>query len=94
MENSESSFIDPRLNISSLIGIALFLLSEILGIFTTKHSVLQFIRFCIFWVYIHIFPTSETAKLVGNMSTTDQSITTKKIFDDADSTILEIRPLD
>jgi len=73
----------------------LFLISEILGIFGTKHSIAQYLKFCIFWIYIKLFPNSQTAQLIASVSSTrldSDTISTKK-YPESLTDIVEIGPL-
>jgi hypothetical protein len=96
MESCENSFIDLRINFVSLVSLVLFLISEILGVFGTKHSIAQYLKFCIFWIYIKCFPDSTTAQLVASVSSTrldSDTISTKKYPESVTDTLVEIGPL-
>jgi hypothetical protein len=97
MESSSDSYIELRVNVASLLGFVLFIVSELLGIFGSKHSIAQYLKFYIFWAYIKCFPDSKLALEVGSVtSTTPSTNSEKKVYLESiaeSSDIVEIRTL-
>ena len=78
-DNCESSFLDLKINISTIISIGLFSISELLGFKKKYHSISGLIKYYILLIYIRAFPNSALANEIDNItmtaSTDSKSIT-------------------
>ena len=68
--NCESSFLDLKLNISTIISIGLFIISELLGFKKKYHSISGLIKYYILLIYIRAFPNSALANEIDNITMT------------------------
>ena len=69
-DNCESSFLDLKINISTIISIGLFIISELLGFKKKYHSISGLIKYYILLIYIRAFPNSALANEIDNITMT------------------------
>ena len=69
-DSCESSFLDLKINISTIISIGLFIISELLGFKKKYHSISGLIKYYILLIYIRAFPNSALANEIDNITMT------------------------
>lgn len=76
-DNCESSFLDLKLNISTVISIGLFIISEVLGYKKKYHSISGLIKYYILLSYIRACPNSDLANEIDGITMTDSEVHSK-----------------
>ena len=69
-DNCESSFLELKINVSTIISIGLFIISELLGFKKKYHSISGLIKYYILLIYTRAFPNSALANEIDNITMT------------------------
>jgi len=69
-DNCVSSFLELKINVSTIISIGLFIISELLRFKKKYHSISGLIKYYILLIYIRAFPNSALANEIDNITMT------------------------